>query len=148
MLKNMSREQIVRWTAQYMLVASILSLCYGSALIGLGGIGGFASFILADSLFMHESIIVSLVGVIALILFPLMIVAAVGLFRRAPWSRQAVIYVAGLDALTWLLFLLFSGGVFDLVWLLVSGFFAYFYYSDPGIRQVLSGTQMDKASTG
>jgi len=137
MFKDVSRTQIIRWTAQYLIAGGIVNLCFGTAFAGLGGISGFVAMFLGD-IFDDLTIMTTVLGLLSLVLAVALMVTAVGLFRRAPWSRQGVIYSTGLDALISLLFFLTGSGVFQLFFVALSGFFAYFFYSDPEIRVLLS----------
>jgi hypothetical protein len=139
MFKNIERERIIRWTAQYFIAAGLVNICFGTAMIGLGGIGSIVGSFLGDSFLVSDSLIAGIVGIISIVLFPAMIITAVGLFRRAAWSRMPVVVVAALDAAIWLLLGISNFDIFNLIFAGISSFVAYFYFTDPGIRQALSG---------
>lgn len=147
-LKDVNRAQLIRYVAIYMLVAGVLTLCGGLALTVAGGLGGlFGAGTLgalssaagvegqaAATALVAASGLALVYGILSIITGPLMVVVGLGLMRRMPWARMGTVVVAGLSVVSSLIGLLTGGGIFNLVWVVISGFVAYLFYTDPGIK--------------
>jgi hypothetical protein len=153
MLENMDRAQIIRLAAWYFLVAGIFSLCGGLILFGVGGLAGIGGIIGAGTAGLDESgelaaasaglagvgFLAAIFGIISIITAPVMIVTAVGLFQKKPWARMGVVIAGALNVIASIYFLFTGSGISQLIWIAVSGFIVYFFYTDPGIKQELGG---------
>lgn len=156
LLPGVDRGTIVKIVAVYLVVAGIVGLCGGLALLGVGGlasvmgIGGAGFFATAPGgteaaeaaaasaglAFVGGLAVV--MGILSLIAGPAQIIVAVGLFQRASWARMGTVIVAAVSAVIALVSLLIGSGISQLLWVIVSGFVAYFFYTDPEIKQILS----------
>jgi hypothetical protein len=140
-LNNVNRAQLIRYVAIYMLVAGILSICGGIALAGVGVLGGVSGAVVSttgtgDATALASASGLALVyGILSLISGPILIIVAVGLFRRMSWARMGVVIACALNAVSALIGLLTGSGIGQIIWVIVSGFLAYFFYTDPGIKQ-------------
>ncbi len=155
LLPGVDRAQIVKAAAVLMAIIGVLSLCGGVLLFtggALGGLGiGLGSAVVqqsgqADAEFQQAVAVGAaasgfalVLGVGTIILAPIMLVAAYGLWQRKSWARMLTVAAAGISAVISLLTILIGGGFFNnLVPLLIDGFVAYFFYTDPEIQQILS----------
>lgn len=156
-MRTFDRAQLVRYVAIYMLVAGIFSVCGGIALFAGGALAGFGSIFGSAALQsaaensganqqdLNEAAralseagafsgIAIIWGILSLIAAPLLILAAIGLFQRLAWGRNAAVIAFLVNAFTSLIGLLTGGGIFNLVWVLVSAYLAYFFYRDPDLK--------------
>ncbi len=150
-LKDTPRPQIIRWVAIYMVVAGLFTICSGLLLTLAGGLAGLGSaaglgalaggeapearaVAAAAGMLTAVSGIVLFFGLLSIVTGPAMIVVGWGLFNRVRWARMGTVVIAGLSVITSLLGLFTGGGIINLVWVLVSGFVAYLFYTDPGIK--------------
>jgi hypothetical protein len=70
---------------------------------------------------------------------PILIIAAIGLFRRKAWARiGAVIGLLLILALVLVAAIGRSIGVFDIIWIAFSAFMIFFFLTDAGVRLELS----------
>lgn len=154
-MRSTPPAQLVRYVAIYMLIAGVFSLCGGIGLItagALGGLGGaLGSAALdaagADSATVNEvnqaasqlaavSGFAAIWGILSIIAAPILLVAAFGLFQRAKWARMAAVIAFAVNAIASLLGILVGGSsIFSIIWVLVSAYLAYFFYTDAGIRR-------------
>jgi len=148
-LSGLDRNQIVRWTAIYLVIYALIGACAGLAFGVLGALSAGVGAMTAATIGTQSSeaaaastslaaasgisIVLALLYIIAV---PLCAVAAYGLFRHKAWSRNIAVIALGFD----LLVSVFSigNGVQYLISIVISGFFIYLFWSDPGIKQVLS----------
>ncbi|MEZ4670162.1 MAG: hypothetical protein R3E39_19830 [Anaerolineae bacterium] len=146
--------QLVKYVAIYMLISGIFSLCGGIGLMtagALGGLGGALGAVAinasgADAATANEinqatsqlaavSGFAIIWGILSVIAAPILLVAAFGLFQRAKWARMAAVIAFSINAIASLLGILSgSSGIFSLVWVLISAYLAYFFYTDSGIK--------------
>ena len=152
-LKDTPRPQIIRWVAIYMVVAGILTVCGGvlltlaGGLAGLGGALGLGALAgagvdvpeareaaAAAGALTAISGITLCFGLLSIVTGPAMIIVGWGLFNRARWARMGTVIIAGLSVITSLLGLLTGGGIINLLWVVISGFIAYLFYTDPAIK--------------
>jgi len=155
LLKNVDRASIVRGTAIYMLVYSLLNICggvlfgiIGAMSAGIGVLGAAASteagsqasqeLAQASSALAVNGGLLVLLGIASVISFPFLLAAAVGLFQRKSWARMATVIALGFSVVLSLLMIGSSGFLSSLFWILLSGFGAYFFMTDEGIKAVLS----------
>jgi hypothetical protein len=145
-LNNVNRAQLIRYVAIYMLVAGVLSLCAGVALAGVGVLGGVSGALVATSTGTADgqqagtalaaaSGLAVIYGILSIISGPILIIVAIGLFRRMSWSRMGVVIACAFNAISALLGIVTGSGIGQIIWVIVSGFLAYFFYTDPGIKQ-------------
>ena len=146
-VKNIAPAQLIRYVAIYALVAGIANLCVSvTAILGGAFLGGLAAVGSAAAPVGSEgqqalaaaggaSGLLVITGILYLIVAPALIVVALGLFRRAGWSRMGAALVLALSAIVSLLQLLGGGGILNIVWLLGGLYLAYFFYSDSGIKR-------------
>jgi hypothetical protein len=74
-----------------------------------------------------------------LLVAPVLIIAAVGLFRRKAWARiGAVIGLLVIVALVIVSAIGRSIGLFDIVWIAFSAFMIFFFLTDEGVKLELS----------
>lgn len=155
MLENVSRSQIVKWVGYYMLIVGAFRLICGplAAVVGglgiLGGVAGAVSspfaqeasgdIAQASGALVAASGILVVLGVVGIITGIAMLIVGYGLLQRRSWSRMGTIIVLGISAVTSLLSILSGGGGSEIVWMLLSGFIVYLFYTDPGIKQELGG---------
>jgi hypothetical protein len=78
-------------------------------------------------------------GILSVVTGPLSIIVGVGLFMRQRWSRMGTVIVAGLAAVTGLVGIVSGNGIGNILWLLLAAFVAYFFYTDPEIKDYLEG---------
>lgn len=165
LLKNVSRDTIVKATAIYLLISAIFGLCGGIALVGLGGLAGIAgtggSAFLDEALEQSEGmteeqrqqfeearqalddagglvglgILAAIGGILLIILAPVEGVVAYGLFQRKAWSRMGTVIVAGIALVV---NIITFNGLWSIIWIVVSGFVAYLYYTDAELKMHLS----------
>lgn len=144
-LKDVNRAQLIRYVAIYMLVGGVLTLCGGLALTVGGALGGIvgvgtAGFLsgtegqAAGAALAAASGLALVYGILSIITGPLMVVVGLGLMRRMAWARMGTVVVAGLSVISSLIGLLTGGGIMNLVWIILSGFVAYLFYTDPDIK--------------
>ncbi len=77
-----------------------------------------------------------ILAIFYVIMVPLFGVAAFGLLRRRSWAWAGALIALGLSVLLSLVML--TTGVGEIVWLLISAFGVYLFWTDAGIRQELS----------
>jgi hypothetical protein len=114
----------------------------GTAAVGQSGAAGTEAGELAaaGAALAAASGFAAILGVLFLILAPASLVVAWALFNRRPWARMGVVVLMGLSAIVSLLSILTGGGLGgNLVPLIIDAFVAYFFYTDAGIQQALSG---------
>lgn len=150
-LPNVSRSTIVQAAAIYLLIAAFFNLCGG--ILGLMG-GAFAGFAGAVSVgtapldgtgelaqagaeLAAAGGMLLFIGIVGIIMAPVMLAAAVGLFQRRRWARMLTVAIAAVSAVVSLLSLLFGFSLFDILWIALGAFVAYFFYTDPGIQMEL-----------
>jgi len=154
LMPGVDRSTIVKVVAIWLVISGILGLCGGLALLGVGALGGIAvvstaaiqatgadsgELSAAGTQLAAASGFALVLGIIFIILAPISLVVAWALFNRRQWARMGVVVIAGLSALGALLGILTGGGVGgNIVQLIVNGFVAYFFYTDPGIQQTLT----------
>jgi len=74
-----------------------------------------------------------------LLVAPVLIIAAIGLFRRKAWARiGAVIGLLVIVALVLVSAIGRSIGLFDIVWIAFSAFMIFFFLTDAGVKLELS----------
>lgn len=154
-MRNLPAGQLVRYVAVYMLIAGIFSICGGIGLITAGALSGFGGALGAAALneagansaeaaqAMSSLAAVSglavIWGILSIIAAPLLLIAAVGLFQRKSWARMAAVVAFLVNAGSSLIGLLSgNGGILGIVWILIGLYLAYYFYTDPGIKQELS----------
>lgn len=160
-VKGIDRLQFVRYAAIYMLVAGIVNLCGGLALLGVGALGGIGGAIGAVGINTAEqtgglnqqdvneanqalqqlggvSVFAVVTGLVSIVTAPLLLLGALGLFQRKNWGRTLAMLAFAVNAIASLLGILSGGGIWNLVWVLISAYLAYFFYRDDGLKQVLS----------
>jgi hypothetical protein len=76
-------------------------------------------------------------GILSVITGPIAIIVGIGLFTRQRWSRMGTVVVAGLSVLTSIVGVISGNGIGNILWILVAGFVAYFFYTDPEIKAYL-----------
>ncbi len=147
-LSGVSRASIVRWTAIYLVIDMVVNACGGLVLGIAGGLAAGASAITAASGVNNADVAAAssqLAGIgglsIALALFyiisvPIFAVAAFGLWRRKSWARMGAVVALGFSILLSVLTL--NNGIGGIIWILISGFGVYLFWTDEGIKQELS----------
>ena len=148
-LSRLDRKQIIRWTAIYLVIYAVLGACAGLAFGILGALSAGVGALSAATIGTQSqegvaasttlaaagglSIILALFYIIAV---PLCAVAAFGLFRHKTWSRNAAVIALGFTVLASVFNL--GNGIGNVLWILISGFGIYLFWSDAGIKQELS----------
>lgn len=145
-INGIDRKQFIRYVAIYFLIVGVITLCGGAAAAGLGS---FASVIgsVAPSEITSDpqaaaalnamgavSGLLTLLGIVNLILGPMMIITAWGLFNRKSWARMGAVVVAFISLVSSLLGLINGGGILNLVWVLVGAFVLYMFYTDERLK--------------
>lgn len=153
MLSGVDRSSIIKIVAIYFVIAAILGLCGGLALFGIGGMAGIIGGsvgVLNDANLSPEAqqalneagglagigVAAMLLGIVSIIMAPIMLVVAYGLFQRKAWARQGTILVAALSVLQSLFSL--TSGFTSIITLIISGFVLYLFWTDEGIKMELS----------
>ena len=151
-LPNVSRSSIIQGVAIYLLVAAFFGLCggvlalTGGAFAGLGGLAGLANssfdetgeLAAASAELTAVSGLLVVTGIVSIIMAPVQLVAAIGLFRRNSWARMLTVIIAGASAVLSALSFLSGGDITQIVWLALGAFVAYFFYTDYEIKRELS----------
>jgi hypothetical protein len=153
-MKNVNRASLIRAVALYLVLYALLNACIGTlAVVG----GGLASIFGATTGVMMENGAstldsgldtsasaaltvlggaVALYGVLSLISIPVLVIAAYGLYRHTSWARiaaiVALVYTIVLSVLT------VSGGLVNVLWIVISGFVLYLFLTDQGIKDELA----------
>lgn len=146
-LSGVDRAQIIRWTAIYLLAYAVINICGGIAFGILGGLTAGVSVLTNASGLGGEAAEASsalgalgglsiLLGLLYLVSVPVFAVAAYGLFRRKAWARMGAVIALGFSILLSILTL--NNGIGGIIWILISGFGIYLFWSDEGIRRELS----------
>jgi hypothetical protein len=150
LLPGVDRARIVRWIAIWFVIAGVLGFCAGAGLVFAGSLGslvgagavavtpgteaGEAAAALAS-----VSVPAIIYGIVLLILAPIRLVVAWGLFGRKRWSRMGVVIVTIVGVIDSLLGLFTGGGLLNVIIpLVIDGFLLYLFYTDAGIQEVLS----------
>jgi hypothetical protein len=157
-LAGVDRNQIIKVTAIYLLIYGILNSCLGS-LAGIGGavLGAAGTFTAAtgtaagittlqdgttvsgaSAAAVGGGILLVVLGVLYLISVPVLLVAAYGLFKRTSWSRMGAVVALAYTIVLSILGLT-NGGFSGIIWIIISGFAVYLFYSDPEIKTLLHG---------
>jgi cytochrome c oxidase subunit IV len=156
-LRGIDRTGLVKAVAIYLLIYGVLNVCAGLALTFAGGMAGLMGA--SGAAMLSQSGISSLEGgseaiaavstattfgglafvwgLLALVSVPLFLVVAFGLFQRKRWARTGAIIALGATILLSLLGF-DTGGIMNLLWIVVSGYVLYLFLTDEGIRMVLS----------
>lgn len=147
-LSGVDRAQLIRWTAFYLLAFAVVNVCGGIAFGILGGLSAGVS-ILTDASGLDSattadasSALGTLGGMsiaLAILYFvsvPVFAVSAYGLFRRTSWARIGA--VVGLAASIVLSLLTLNSGLLNILWILISAFGIYLFWTDEGIKRELS----------
>ncbi|MFO7323987.1 MAG: hypothetical protein DIU68_019840 [Chloroflexota bacterium] len=157
-IASIDRSTLIRAVAVYLLAYALLNVCAG---LVMAIAGGFAGIMGATGVAMlNESGVSSLEGgdealaamatattmgglvaiwgILALLSVPLFLVVAYGLFRRHSWARMGAVIALGVTILLSVINL-GSGGLMNLLWIIVSGFVLYLFLTDQGVRQELGG---------
>lgn len=147
-LSGVSRASIIRWTAIYLVIDVVVNACGGLVLGIAGGLAAGVGAVTAASGINNAEVTAAtnqLAGIgglsIVLALFyivsvPIFAVAAFGLWRRKSWARMGAVIALGFSILLSLLTL--NNGLGGIVWILISGFGIYLFWTDEGIKQELS----------
>jgi hypothetical protein len=149
-LSGVDRSSIIKLTAIYLLIWAILNAC-GGILLGIaGGLAAGAGVLVgttdelssteaaaASSALMGMGGLIVVLGLLSLVAVPLCAAAAFGLWRRKAWARIATIVAFGFSILLSVLTL--SSGAAGFVWILISAFGIYLFWTDAGIKQQLNG---------
>jgi len=148
-LDGLDRERIVRWTAIYLVIYVVVNACLGLVLGVVGalaaGVGAMSAATIGSASTDAAAASTSLTTIgsfsVVLAIFyilsvPICGVAAFGLFRRKAWARNAAVVALAFTVLISLISL--SNGFTNILWAVVSLFGIYLFWSDPGIKQVLS----------
>jgi uncharacterized membrane protein (DUF2068 family) len=156
-LRGIDRSGLVKAVAVYLVIYGVLNVCSGLALTFAGGLAGVMG---AGSAAMLQQSGVSTMegggeaiaaaataatfgglalvwGILALISVPLFLVVAYGLFQRKAWARMGAVIALGATILLSLLSFN-TGGIMNLLWIVVSGYVLYLFLTDEGIRLELS----------
>jgi hypothetical protein len=149
-LSGVDRASLIKWTAIYLVVYAVINACGGILLgiagglaAGVGVIAGTTSELSgseaagASAALMGIGGLSVVLGLFYLISVPVFAVAAFGLFRRTSWARIGAIIALGVSILLSLLTL--SNGAFGFVWILISAFGIYLYWTDAGLKRELGG---------
>lgn len=144
-LNNVNRAQLIRYVAIYMLVAGIIGICGGIALASVGVLGGVSGAVVSTSgtteaaqagtALAAASGLAIVYGILSIISGPILIIVALGLFRRMSWARMGVVIACAFNVVSSLIGIVAGNGIGQIIWVIVSGFLAYFFYTDPGIKQ-------------
>jgi len=148
-LSGLDRARIVRWTAIYLAIYVVINSCAGlvfglvgalsataGALTAASGVTATTDGAAASSSLVAIGGLSIILGILYLISVPVCGVAAFGLFRRKAWARTATVVALGFTILISLVGLSNSFG--NILWAIISAFFLYLFWSDAGIKQVLS----------
>ncbi len=137
--------QLIRYTALYCLITAIANFCISIGSVTVGLFGGAAAAITAAgtagtvegqqaaAALGAVSGLALISGVLYVIAVPFLLIVAFGLYRRMGWARIGAVAVLGVTAIVALL-RLFSGDIFNILWLLADLYLAYFFYTDSGIK--------------
>ncbi|MEP7290911.1 MAG: hypothetical protein ABI835_03965 [Chloroflexota bacterium] len=150
-LRDVDRVSIIKATAVYLLVYAVLNTCGG---VGLALLGRFAeNFDLAsarpDTISAADLAALSrtweslgdfslVIGVFYLISVPVFAAVAWGLWKRKRWTRVGAMIALGFTFVLSLIMLVIGVSVETLLWILISGFGIYLYWTDEGIKRALS----------
>jgi hypothetical protein len=154
-MPGVDRNQIIKIVAIVLAVLGVLGLCSGVLLVAggaLGGVGlGLGAAAVQESGSTDPEVQQALsagaaasgfaliLGVANIILGPIMLVAAYGLFQKKSWARMLTVIAAGLSAVVNLAFILTGGGLLgNLIPLVIDAFVAYLFYTDAEIQRILS----------
>lgn len=158
-LAGVSRSDIVRYVAIYLLVVGVLSVCGGLALVtggALGGIGGVVGGVALQAgdagLTAQEAAeanqamaalgavsgLAILWGILTLVTAPLLIISAIGLFQRKNWGRNLAVIAFSLNAILSILGLITGNGIINILWIVISGYLAYFFSRDTELKAQFS----------
>lgn len=148
-LEGMDRARIIRWTAIYMVIYAIVNACGGLVLgiagglaAGVGALSAATTAGVSSDAAQASSQLVAVGGLSAglailfLISVPVFAVAAFGLWRRKAWARMGTVVALGFSIVLSVLTL--NNGIGGIVWILISAFGIYLFWSDEGIKQELS----------
>ena len=156
-LRGIDRSGLVKAVAVYLVIYGILNVCAGLALTFAGGMAGI--FGASSAAVLQQSGVGTVEGggeavaaataaaafggfaliwgILALVSVPLFLVVAYGLFQRKAWARMGAVIALGATIVLSLLSF-GSGGLGNLLWIVVSGFVLYMFLTDEGIRLELS----------
>ena len=144
-LSGINRSDVVRYTAIYMLVVGILSLCGGVGLIGIGGLGGLGAVVgsvavdaTTGAALGAASGFAIIAGLLALVSGPVMIGAAIGLFQRKEWGRNLAVIAFVIHTISSIVGLFFGSGIFNLLWIVIDFYLAYFFARDNDLKSQFS----------
>ncbi len=147
-LSGVSRASIIRWTAIYLVIDVVVNACGGLVFGIAGAVAAGASAMTAASGIDNPdvaaattqlagigglSIVLALLYIISV---PIFAVAAFGLWRRKSWARMGAVIALGFSILLSALSL--NNGLGGIIWILISGFGVYLFWTDAGIKQELS----------
>jgi hypothetical protein len=152
-LDSIGRENLIKyvagWFVFYALLVGVGSGCLAIAgLISTGGMAAGAAALGASGASSEASREIAeataqlgaatgwlwVLAALSAVSGVLHIAAAVGLFQRKAWGRQATIIALGLGIASGLLN--FSGG--GIVWLIIEGILLYIFLTDEGVKAILS----------
>lgn len=144
-IKNIDRKQFIRSVAIYFLVVGVLTLCGGAAAAGLGTFANVAGTVAgtqstdpdvtaAAGALASASSLLTILGIVNLILGPVMIITAWGLFSRRAWARMGAVVVSAVSIGSSLLGLLTGAGILNLIWIVVGAFVLYMFFKDEGVK--------------
>lgn len=147
-LSRVDRAQIIRATAIYLIIYAVVNACgglvfglVGGLAAGVGvvtnasGLSGSEGAAVASSLATIGGLSI-LLGLLYLVSVPVFAVAAWGLYRRKAWARMGAVIALGFSILLSVVTL--NNGIGGIIWILISGFGIYLFWSDEGIKRELS----------
>jgi hypothetical protein len=157
MLKGVDRSTIIKVVAIYLVIYAVVNVCGGIAFTMLGALSGVGAALggaaagaagasgAAGSQELQQGVaalaplggIALLIGCVSLLSVPLFAAAAYGLYQRKRWSRNLTI-VALVVTIVLSVLSLGSSGITSILWIAVSAFVAYLFYTDAEIAALLT----------
>jgi len=149
-LSGLNRASLIRWTAIYLVIYAVVNACGGILLgiagglaAGVGAIAGASGELAGTDAADASAALVGIGGisvVLAILLVisvPIFAVAAWGLFQRKAWARMGAVVALGFSILLSALNL--NNGIGGIIWILISAFGIYLFWTDAGIKRELGG---------
>lgn len=161
-LESIGRGRFAQFAAWLALIIGVTNLCIAPVFGALGALTAFTGVAMSAGLgdefraadaelgAEFDAVTSSLVGlgavsgglmVLAIITGICFVIIGVGLFRKMPWARMGFVIVGGIQLVISALLLLTGGDVFQLIWIVLLGFFIYVLATDVGVKQALTGKQ-------
>lgn len=157
------KQQIARFAAWFSLIIGVTNVCIAPVLGAMGALSFFTGAALSQGLDAEfraadaelgaefDAATSSLIGlgalagvlmVLAIVTGVCFVIIGVGLFRRMRWARTAFVIVGNVQLFVSALLLLTGGDGFQVLWLVLLGFFVYVLATDDDIRRFFNGKQV------